>query len=370
MAKHVGSRGRPRRLAAVRRLRLPGGGLGWWLGALVVVVFATVIAVPRTMASHDPVDAAIASSHIDRSPRASDALPPSVGETTRAADVSRQAVRPERDPYRVRAGTTLVLTRAAALARKVAALSPTSSTFTIAQSNILGSQHTLGRGGFGSGPARAAITASLLTSRGADAGGMEEVQANQLYVLQNRMPAYSFWPAASLGHNGIRNQIYWRSDQFTMQDHGWVTYVFSSQHIPLPYVLLRDRATGAEFWMIATHNSAGGMQGQRDAATGVEIALISRLMATDRPVFIVGDMNEHTEFFCRVATSTGMVAGNGGSGAGGCRLPPPPLRVDWIMGGHGVSFSGYHQDGAGLGRASDHYYLYATATATSRWYAP
>jgi hypothetical protein len=40
------------------------------------------------------------------------------------------------------------------------------------------------------------------------------------------------------------------------------------------------------------------------------------------------------------------------------------------MGGHGMSFSGYRQDGAGLGRVSDHYYLYATATATSQWYAP
>jgi hypothetical protein len=50
------------------------------------------------------------------------------------------------------------------------------------------------------------------------------------------------------------------------------------------------------------------------------------------------------------------------------------VRVDWIMGGGGdrsaVSFSGYRQDGAGLHRASDHYYLYAEVTATSDWFAP
>jgi endonuclease/exonuclease/phosphatase family metal-dependent hydrolase len=153
-------------------------------------------------------------------------------------------------------------------------------------------------------------------------------------------------------------------------DQGSVTYVFSSQHIPLPYVLLRDRASGAEFYVITAHNSPGGLEAQRDIATGTEIALIRQLMATGKPVLITGDMNEHTEFFCKVAMATGMVAANGGSGAGGCHLPPRPLRVDWIMGGHGVSFSGYRQDGAGLGRASDHYYLYSTATATSRWYAP
>jgi endonuclease/exonuclease/phosphatase family metal-dependent hydrolase len=155
-----------------------------------------------------------------------------------------------------------------------------------------------------------------------------------------------------------------------MKDQGSVTYVFSNQRIPLPYVLLRDNATGAEFWMITTHNSAGSMEAQRDAATVIEINLIRQLMGTGKPVIITGDMNEHTEFFCKVATATGMVAANGGSGAGGCHLPPRPLRVDWIMGGHGAGFSGYRQDGAGIGRASDHYYLYASATATSPWYAP
>jgi endonuclease/exonuclease/phosphatase family metal-dependent hydrolase len=155
-----------------------------------------------------------------------------------------------------------------------------------------------------------------------------------------------------------------------MIKNGSVAYTFASQRIPLPYVLLRDDKSGAEFWMITAHNSAGGLEGQRDAGTAIEIALIKQLKATGLPVIITGDMNEHTEFFCKVAASTGMVAANGGSGAGGCHLPPPPLRVDWIMGGGGVSFSGYRQDGAGLGRASDHYYLYSQVTATSDWFAP
>jgi endonuclease/exonuclease/phosphatase family metal-dependent hydrolase len=256
------------------------------------------------------------------------------------------------------------------LARKVAALSPATSTFTVAQSNILGSQHSAGRGGFAPGTVRAAMTAGLVSSSGVDVGAMQEVQADQLQVLQGRMAGYSFWPAAVLGHNGIRNQIYWRSTEFSLMDTGSVTYTFSGQRIPLPYVLLRDRQSGAEFWMISTHNSAGSLESQRDVGTAVEINLIHTLMATDRPVIIAGDMNEHTEFFCRVAASTGMVAANGGTGLGGCHLPPRPLRVDWIMGGGGMSFSGYRQDATGLGRASDHFYLYATATATSSWYAP
>jgi len=357
MAKHLGSRRQPRLLAVPR-------GFAWAVGALATGVVVTGAVIAQGMASQQPSDALVTASQHDGAAR-HDVL---VGQ--RRADVSRQADRPRFSPYRIRPGSTLALKPKVAHARKVSALSPASSTFVVAQSNILGSQHTAGRGGYGPGTYRAAITSSLLTSRGADVGGMQEVQADQLRVVQSRMPAYSFWPGAALGPNGLRLQIYWRSDRFAMMDNGRVTYVFSGQHIPLPYVLLRDRSTGAEFWMITTHNSPGGMEGERDLSTGIEINLIHRLMATDKPVIITGDMNEHTEFFCRVAASTGMVAANGGSGVGGCHLPPPPLRVDWIMGGHGVSFSGYYQDGASRARASDHYYLFSHATVTSQWYAP
>jgi hypothetical protein len=349
------------------------------LGGLLSVATVTVIAVAQGMAATGPGDLDATSGHGELSGATGAGLHAKSGTTgprgARRVDVSRQADRPKTSPYRVQQGTSLTLRPAVALARKINALSPAHSTFTIAQSNVLGSQHTAGAGGYAPGPYRAGITASLLTSRGVDVGGMQEVQSNQLSVFRARMPSYTFWPGTSLGNNGERLQIYWRTDRFTMEKSGSVTYVFSSQHIPLPYVLLRDNQTGAEFWMITTHNSAGGMELQRDVATGVEINLINQLRATGVPVIITGDMNEHTEFFCKVSVATGMVAANGGSGVGGCHLPPNPLRVDWIMGGGSssggsVSFSGYYQSAAGLHRASDHYYLYSQVTTTSDWFAP
>jgi hypothetical protein len=381
MAKHLGPRPLPRRR----------GRLAWGAGGFAVVATLTVVAVAQGLASGDTVQTVGATagqnqsqpqSQVqggtaqtgDRSTSTNGRQVSGASHESRRVDVSRQADRPNSSParsvpYRVQHGTRLALKPAVALARKVANLSPARATFTIAQSNVLGSQHTTGRGGYGPGTSRAALTSSLLTSRGADVGGMEEVQSDQLAVFRSHMPAYSFWPGTSLGNDGVRLQIYWRTDQFTMEKSGSVTYTFASQRIPLPYVLLRDNASGAEFWMIVTHNSAGGMQAQRDAATGVEISLINQLKATGVPVIIAGDMNEHTSFFCRVATATGMVAANGGSGVGGCHLPPPPLRVDWIMGGGGVTFSGYRQDAAGLHRASDHYYLYSQVSVTSPWFA-
>jgi endonuclease/exonuclease/phosphatase family metal-dependent hydrolase len=239
------------------------------------------------------------------------------------------------------------------------------SSFRVGSLNILGSQHTRGAGGYGPGPERAGISAGLVTSRGVDVMTMQEVQDDQLPVLLNRLPGYSIWPQHELGSNGQRLQIAWRDSRFERVDTGSVSYVFDSQTIPLPYVLLRDRETQAEFWVITTHNSARDLEGQRDAATARQIALIKELQARNgKPVLITGDVNEHEEFFYSVCGATGFLAANGGGA--GCSLPPRPLRVDWIMGGGGggVDFSGYVQDGASLARASDHYFIHAAVNVT------
>ena len=258
------------------------------------MVVLTVVAVVRGVATHGPADLSAATSATQqvRTPAHDRALSKAAGPgtgpqqqaratATRRPDLSRHAARPSVAPYHVKSGPTLgPASPTVVLARKVADLSPATSTFTIAQSNILGSQHTRGRGGFAPGTVRAGMTAGLLMSRGADVGGMQEVQDDQLRVLQSRMAGYSIWPAAALGNNGVRLQIYWRDSQFEMVDNGSVTYTFASQRIPLPYVLLRDRGTGAEFWVITTHNSAGGLEAQRDSGTAIEINLIHTLMAT------------------------------------------------------------------------------------------
>ena len=239
------------------------------------------------------------------------------------------------------------------------------STFRIGALNILGSQHSAGPGGYGPGTDRAAMAAGLVMSRGVDVLTMSEVQDDQLAVLNGRLAGYSIWPQQSLGSNGQRLQIAWRASQFEMLDGGSVTFTFASQAIPMPYVLLRDLETGAEFWVISIHTSAGGLEGERDSGTAIAISLMQRLMAeSGKPVLIGGDVNEHEEFFYKVCQATGSVAANGGAG---CSLPPPPLRVDWIMGGggDGVDFSGYVQDGATLARISDHYFIHADVSVTS-----
>lgn len=275
-----------------------------------------------------------------------------------AAEVHERKVRARIKEREARAEAKR-LRRAAQLAARLAKMQK-SSTFRVGALNILGSQHSAGPGGYGPGTDRAAMAAGLVMSRGVDVLTLSEVQDDQLAVLDNRLAGYSIWPQQSLGSNGQRLQIAWRASQFEMLDGGSVTFTFASQAIPMPYVLLRDLGTGAEFWVISIHTSAGGLEGERDSGTAIAISLMQRLMAeSGKPVLIGGDVNEHEEFFYKVCQATGFLAANGGGA--GCTLPPRPLRVDWIMGGGGtgVDFSGYVQDGATLASISDHYFIHA-----------
>lgn len=283
---------------------------------------------------------------------------PDVAEEVEEAEEAFQRLR-ERQEQDERAATRAQRKLRKANAKKT-------STFRVGTFNILGSQHTRGSRRYESGPVRAGVTAGLITSRGVDVVGMQEVQVDQLPPLLNGLSGYTIWPQTSLGGNTQRLQIAWRSSRFEAVEKRTSTYVFTSQQIPLPMVLLRDRESGAEFWVMNIHNSAGSMQDQRDRATAHQIGLVQGLMReTGKPVLVTGDMNEHEKFYQRMCAATGFAGANGGGGPS-CHLPPRPLRVDWVMGGGGggVNFSGYVQDGASLARASDHYFIHAGVTVT------
>ena len=239
-------------------------------------------------------------------------------------------------------------------------------TFQIGTLNVLGSQHTAGKGGYGPGTDRAAMLSGAILNRGVDLVGMQEMQDDQLVVFQRRLPGYTIWPGRALGNNGVRLQIAFRSDLFEIVDTGSITTVFDHQTRPIPYLLLRNRETDGEFYVIDVHNSPRDQEGDRDAATGAEIALINQLKASGKPVFIMGDTNEHTEFFCRVAAATGLIGYNGGTASGGgCNPGAAPIKIDWIMGGQGVAFSGHVVDyGSPIRAATDHAFVHATTTVT------
>lgn len=254
---------------------------------------------------------------------------------------------------------------AAIAERKAAQLAaPKKSTLRIASLNVLGSNHAK------NGLSRSARESSLLEDRGIDIVGLQEVQRDQRQVYLRDMGGYTMWPQDAVGRDGYRLQILWRSSRFEMIDGGSVNAPFDHMSVPLPYVLLRDRSSGAEFWVVDSHQSPQGLQGERNDGTVVQEDLVNRLNDT-HPVLMVGDMNEHESWFCRFASRVPAWSANGGYYSGGCHPPGRPVRIDWIVGSatgeNDIDFSGYTQDRTTISSGmSDHYLIYADATVSDK----
>ena len=340
---------RPGRLVRATRLStLLGVALAVVLGGLVALDNRTWIA-NATGDLFQPADPELAS-------EAAATPSPTSSPTATADHPAPRRAKPAR--YRVvKAGPPLELAPVYKTVKK-----ELTGAFTVGTFNILGSNHTRNSKQWAPGVVRTQRTVGEIHGRGIDLIGMQEVQDDQLAVLTGGLGGYTVWPGRAFGNNGVRLQIAFRNDLFELVDTGSIITAFSSQQRPIPYVKLRDRRTGGEFWFVTVHNSPRGMEAERDSATGAEISLLNQLLATDLPVFVTGDMNEPNEFFCRVGAATGMVAANGGDATGGCALPPQPTGLDWVMGGNGTPFSGYAR--IRVPGISDHPIVYSDVTLT------
>ncbi len=234
--------------------------------------------------------------------------------------------------------------------------------FVISSFNVLGSSHTSGKGkrpGMASGRTRAARAADLLARHQADVIGFQELQGDQLAALR-RHTDLDFYPGSSLRRRDSENSLGWQRSEWTaVEKHTVAIPYFNGNRRPMPYVRLRNTATGLEAWFANFHNPADTrqfhrQQGFRSRATSIEIALANRLVRTGLPVFITGDMNERDEYFCALTAGAPMVAARGGSNNGACRAGNP-RAVDWIFGSQDVAFSDYVEDRSRLvGITTDH----------------
>jgi len=210
-------------------------------------------------------------------------------------------------------------------------------TFRVASLNILGSNHTRG-----ADKKRTVKTARLLRDRRVAVAGLQEVQADQLGWLKDRLPGYRIWPGSRYGAQGLRLQIAWKKRRFALRDHGSITTTFSHFQRPIPWVRLEDRQSGRVFSVIDIHNSPSGQEAARDAATRQQVDLYKRLR-TNGPVLLMGDANERKEWFCKVTRATDARAANGGQHVDGC-IPPTPTYVDWLMGGGSFDWRRYRAE--------------------------
>jgi endonuclease/exonuclease/phosphatase family metal-dependent hydrolase len=228
-------------------------------------------------------------------------------------------------------------------------------TFSVATLNILGSQHTKRRD-----KKRTVRTARLIRRKELKLVALQEVQDDQLRRLKVHLPRYRFWPNENLGPGGLRLQIAWVRTRFDLIDTGSITTRFSQQERPVPWVRLRDEATGRRLFVIDIHNSPLNQEADRDSATREEVRLFRRLRDRGGPVLILGDANERREWFCKVARRTGARAANGGSVTDAGCTPPDPSYVDWLMGDGQLGWRDYRAQDV---KVSDH----RLHSATFRW---
>lgn len=221
--------------------------------------------------------------------------------------------------------------------------------------NILSS--SMARGGVD----RASRAASWVQAQGADAAAFQEVAKDQLRQMQRQMPRYNFFPRRTLGTRGSAIQIAWNTKTVKRMETGYIMRPFLGWQRPTPYVRLRDRETGRGFWVIAIHNSPNGRESERDISTGKQINLIHKMLAgRDRPVFVIGDVNERSEFCEKIARATPLVSMDGGTPKRPCPVPRYG-GPDWML-GSGAEFSDFAKDYNGI---SDHPALTAKASVPS-----
>jgi hypothetical protein len=234
-----------------------------------------------------------------------------------------------------------------------------STHFTVSSFNVLGAGHTAGRGGLAPGASRMHAAVGMLVGNNVSVAGLQEFQESQYHTLMALAGGtYDAYPGLSLGVQPVQNSIIWKqADWSLVEAHTLSVPYFHGNHVPMPYVLLRNRHSGREMWFYNSHNPADahGPAGHwRAVATSMEASLARSLTADGTPMILTGDMNDRAPFACPFASGSGMHSADGAYYSGGCHLPRQ-TNVDWIFGSSSLDFSSFVTDRSSqTRRISDH----------------
>lgn len=234
--------------------------------------------------------------------------------------------------------------------------------FNLATFNVLGHDHTEGRGrrpGFASSARRMRYTVKAFDARKLDVVALQEFQDEQWRTFRKLTRGrYRLWAHK----RDSANAVAWRARKFAFVRGRTIGVPYFDGEIKqMPVVVLRHRATGQKMVFTSFHNPVTskrrpGNDRWRRQAIAREITLANRLRKRGVPTFLSGDFNERSErWHCRVARATKMVTAGSPSRRGGSCRPPDRMQVDWIFGSAGVIFRHYVAvESRRIRRASDH----------------
>lgn len=184
---------------------------------------------------------------------------------------------------------------------------------------------------------RARRSAQMVRNNKVQVVAFQEVGPTQLKILRNQLPGHRFWPKRKFGGNDSQNQIAWDHNRYRPLNKGKIRVPVRGYWRVMPWVKLkvrnRHRGGGRVFFVFGFHNSPNGREWERDRATEIQIDLINDKVrhksGTPRPVFMMGDANERSEFCRKVRRNTPLIAMNG-TWRNPC--PVPPGGPDWMVG--------------------------------------
>jgi endonuclease/exonuclease/phosphatase family metal-dependent hydrolase len=250
--------------------------------------------------------------------------------------------------------------------------------FTTASFNVLGANHTAGRGGMGPGYTRGKMAAGLVRKHKTDIVGFQELQRENYRGIRTILTKkkFGFYPGlAGKETIDLENSVAWKKAKFKVVRARTIKIpYFHGQTRRMPLVLLEHRRTGRKVYAANFHNPAstahhGNNEKWRDRATRRQIRLVKNLVRKHQhPILFTGDFNEHEEYFCKLTGATQMYSASGGSRSKDCRVPKPRI-VDLVFGSRakGLRFAWYRSDeSAQVRRTTDHPLVVARTVVKAR----
>lgn len=240
--------------------------------------------------------------------------------------------------------------------------------FLIASFNVLGASHTDKGGDARSYPGyrtRLPKTIAALKNRKIDVAGLQEFQKRQHALFRSQAGStFAVYPPNE--KTDTENSITWRKASFELVKGNTfkVTY-FNGSLRNMPYVLLRQRSTGLTAYFINVHNPANTrvfrhQEKYRAKSLKQERALVVKLRATGRPVFLTGDLNDRKGAYCPLASGKLMLSPDSIPSMD-CAPPPNPW-IDWVLAAGPVRFATYTRDWAVKDhKITDHPIVYSRA---------
>src|SRR4051794_11442415 len=228
----------------------------------------------------------------------------------------------------------------------ISAVKRSGTSFRAATFNVLGAIHTEHSSRFDTYDVRMPKAIQLMNDYDFTVVGLQEFEQPQYEQWAAQVgTAWSAYPGMELGRRPVQNSIIWRNDTWSLvEKHTYNIYYFHGNVVPEPYVLLRNKATGDEVWVINTHNPAnthGPAEHWRNLDEGIQINLVKQLEGTGAPVLLTGDFNEKADVYCNVTGHTDTQASNPGSWEGGTCHPPRYIRIDWQFRSPGLQSRNY-----------------------------